>query len=295
MARPSATSSSTEPSDRPVKITPSRSPQASRPRTASSDCCSAARTSGSASPPSPRRSCSRLATVLWLLAPSSLAAARRLARSDDEIRIAARIRSRLSFSCGSVSAASALSISGSWPSSSVALPRSTIAARRTARSGENRRRVDSTASSAPRIRLLLVTSSASSGSVAGSPVAAIGRLVVLDQVDLVAGDLDLAVEQRLHERGETGVAARRRRVAARRSARRCRPPRSPVSGPVSARRRHRRGARVRSRGTAAASAPSRSSYFFVRTGSSFLPLFSGMNGLHGWALTGPGVFHTTLN
>lgn len=34
-------------------------------------------------------------------------------------------------------------------------------------------------------------------------------------------------------------------------------------------------------------------YFF--SGSSFLPLFSGMNGLHGWAFTGPGVFHTTLN
>jgi hypothetical protein len=34
-------------------------------------------------------------------------------------------------------------------------------------------------------------------------------------------------------------------------------------------------------------------HFF--SGSSFLPLFSGMNGLQGWAFTGPGVFHTTLN
>src|SRR5690349_8507787 len=33
----------------------------------------------------------------------------------------------------------------------------------------------------------------------------------------------------------------------------------------------------------------------VMTGSSFLPLFSGMYGLHGSALTGPGVFQTTLN
>src|SRR5258708_22747476 len=34
-------------------------------------------------------------------------------------------------------------------------------------------------------------------------------------------------------------------------------------------------------------------YFF--SGSSFLPLSSGMYGLHGVALIGPGVFHTTLN
>ena len=36
-----------------------------------------------------------------------------------------------------------------------------------------------------------------------------------------------------------------------------------------------------------------SDHFF--SGSSFLPLFSGMKGLHGWAFTGPGVFQTTSN
>src|SRR5258705_13496470 len=38
-------------------------------------------------------------------------------------------------------------------------------------------------------------------------------------------------------------------------------------------------------------------YFFsaIRAGSSFFLSLPGMNGLHGWALIGPLVFHTTLN
>ena len=45
----------------------------------------------------------------------------------------------------------------------------------------------------------------------------------------------------------------------------------------------------------AGSASDRGAVIYFFSGSSFLPLSSGMYGLHGWALIGPGVFHTTLN
>ena len=46
----------------------------------------------------------------------------------------------------------------------------------------------------------------------GGAARGVGRLAVVDDEDLVAGDLDLVVEQRLHEGGEALVAARDRRV-----------------------------------------------------------------------------------
>ena len=196
----------------PVKTTARRSPQARRERTDDSACCSATRTSASLSPSAARRSWSRLATALWLLFASSAAAARRLLRSDDETRIVARMRSSWRFSPGSVSAAYAFSTSASDDSSSEALASSSTAPRRTPTSGESTRRPASAASSAPRVRLLLVTSSAPSGSVGGGAARRVGRLAVVDDEDLVAGDLDLVVEHRLHEGGEALVAARDRRV-----------------------------------------------------------------------------------
>ena len=117
------------------------------------------------------------------------------------------MRSSWPFSAGSVSAANAFSTSGSWLSSSDALPSSEIAVRRTPTSVENTRSPASAASSAPRVRLLLVTSSAPSGSVAAARRRGVGGLAVVDDEDARAGDLHLVVEHRLHERGEALVAA----------------------------------------------------------------------------------------
>ena len=57
------------------------------------------------------------------------------------------------------------------------------------------------------MRLLLTTSSASSGSVALGAGDRVVRLVVLDDEDLVAGDLDRVVEHRLDEGGQSCSSA----------------------------------------------------------------------------------------
>ena len=96
IARPRATRSSTEPRLMPVKTTARRSPQARRERTDDSACCSATRTSASLSPSGARRPAAGSRPRSGCCSP---ARRRRqaLARSDDETRIVARMRSSWRF------------------------------------------------------------------------------------------------------------------------------------------------------------------------------------------------------
>ena len=185
-----------------------------------------------------------------------------------------------------------------------------------ARSVENSLSAASAPSSSRRIWLLLMTSSAPSGSVTAAPVAASIALLALHHEDLVAGDLHVVVEHGLHE-----APGRRRRVRAMRAAPRCvlrfhrRPGRAPAAASARGwRARHRTAPaagphRRASSGTAsrrihAGSQPrpavhehpggftsgdgpeGPADHFF--SGSSFFLSLPSMYGLHGLAFTGPG-------
>ena len=200
IASPRATRSSTEPRLMPVKTTARRSPQASRSRTDAERLLQRRAHFGIA------LAAGREA-LLQQAGDGALVAARQLGGGGEALRAVGRRdedASRASARAGSsapasVSAANAFSTSGSCDSSSDALASSSTAPRRTPTSGDSTRRPASAASSAPRMRLLLVTSSAPSGSGGRRAARRVDRLAVVDDEDLVAGDLDLVVEHRLHE------------------------------------------------------------------------------------------------
>ena len=147
----------------------------------------------------------------WPLPASAVTAARRLALSGDETRMAARMRSSAAFSAASVSAAQAFSISGSCASSSCSLQQLGDAGAARVEVGREQlqrgqRGLQLAAHAVVVDHVLGVVGQRGRGAGGG-----VDRLVVAHDEDLVAGDLHLVVEQRLHERRR----ARRRRSAAR--------------------------------------------------------------------------------
>src|SRR5664279_4212263 len=212
IARPRATRRSTEPRLTPVKTTASRSPQARRARTDDSACCRAARTSASLS-------AAGAEALLEQASDSALVAARQLGGGGqalaaivrrDEDRRAHALELRLQ--------------------AGVALGRERLLDQRQLRLVERRlgELVDRATANGdigrqdaqPRERRL---ERAARAVVVGDVLGAVGqrrggaarriaRLAVVDDEDLVAGDLDLVVEECLDERREALVTARHRRV-----------------------------------------------------------------------------------
>ncbi|MDT4848204.1 hypothetical protein FQZ97_822900 [compost metagenome] len=173
MARPSAASSRMLPRLMPVKACASALPMASVRSSASSDDCRAPLTAALVS--LSRRCSNRGRTSGLRVSPSFCAAARRCASSSLASSTAACASSSVWRAWGSRSAASARSISGSCATSgSSKLLRCRLSAASRWRSGSPPTSCmpASAVSIAPRMRLLMVTSCASSVSATASPVTA---------------------------------------------------------------------------------------------------------------------------
>ncbi len=139
--------------------------------TLSSASCKAPRTAASVSLASAMRSMRSARASGVASSASALVASMRVPASEDVNMALARTALSKALSLGSVSAASALSITGSVDSSA-ALDSDSIASARVATSLDSSLPAPSAASISLLMRLLLTTSSAPSGSLAGMPVAA---------------------------------------------------------------------------------------------------------------------------
>ncbi len=173
MARPSAASNRIEPRLMPVKAWDRALPSTSCRSMAESAADNAALTAGLASASNRCNNSGRNAGRLF--SPSALAALRRLASSSAASCMAARARSRLSRAWSSSVPARAFSIRGicvTSGSSNAARCSSLAASRCAPTSLPNSWRTARAASSAPRMRLLTMTSCASSFCATAAPVVA---------------------------------------------------------------------------------------------------------------------------
>ena len=183
----------------PLKIAPMRSPQASEPSMLRSEASHArpsrrprSRPSGARSAAAWCRGCGcRASSLRGLEALALVGAAQQAGGAHQlELRLDRRHWSRRP---------SAFSTSGSLRLVGLLCSACDGFGAQLRRPCENSLSAASAASSSPRMRLLLTTSSASSGSVSFGAGDRVERLVVLDDEDLVAGDLDRVVGHRLDE------------------------------------------------------------------------------------------------
>ena len=151
----------------PLNKAPRRSPQANEASTWRSVFCRADFTSGSVS--ICRRASNTVLVLACVLVLSSLAASSRLVLSALLSKAAARTKPSCSLICAFASAANAFSIRGNLLSSA-SLCNCLMAAMRVFSSLENSLSAARAESSSPRIRLLIITSSAPSGTGMDAPL-----------------------------------------------------------------------------------------------------------------------------